>query len=134
MIVKAEHGPLGTNPHYVATNLDAPAQELYDEVDCARGEMEHRIKEQPLGLFTDRTSRQARWANQFRVLLSACAYTLMVRLRTLGLKGAVPGAKKQRGQAGVSTRRMKTTSNVNLKVATSATSQSTPSKYVLVDR
>jgi hypothetical protein len=87
VIVKAEHGPLGSNPRYVVTNLDTPAQELYDEVYCARGEMENRIKEQQLGLFSDRTSCQAWWANQFRVLLSACAYTVMERLRALGLKG-----------------------------------------------
>lgn len=67
-----------------------------DLISMFRGEMEHRIKEQPLGLFTDRTSRQAWWANQFRVLLSACAYTLMVLLRTLGLKGTEP-AQAQAG-------------------------------------
>jgi hypothetical protein len=38
--------------------------------------MENRIKEQQLGLFSDRTSCRGWWANQFRVLLSAAAYVL----------------------------------------------------------
>ena len=87
VIAKAEHGSLGSNPRYIVTNLDTDPQELYDKVYCARGEMENRIKEQQLGLFSDRTSCRSWWTNQFRVLLSACAYTLMERLRTLGLKG-----------------------------------------------
>ncbi len=41
------------------------AQWLYDEVYCARGEMENRIKEQQLDLFADRTSCHDWWANQF---------------------------------------------------------------------
>jgi hypothetical protein len=39
--------------------------------------MENRIKEQQLGLFADRTSAHYWWANQFRLLLSSLAYTLM---------------------------------------------------------
>jgi hypothetical protein len=35
------------------------------------GEMENRIKEQPLGLFTGRTSCHGWWANQFRRRLSS---------------------------------------------------------------
>ena len=35
--------------------------------------MENRIKEQQLGLFSDRTSSHAWWANQFRLLLSSAA-------------------------------------------------------------
>ena len=48
--------------------------------------MENRIKEQ-LQLFHDRTSAHGWWANQWRLLLSALAYTLMEALRRLGLKG-----------------------------------------------
>jgi hypothetical protein len=70
VIAKAEHSERGANPRYVLTNLDGRAQELYDQVYCARGEMENRIKEQQLDLFSDRTSCQAWWANQFRFLLS----------------------------------------------------------------
>lgn len=49
--------------------------------------MENRIKEQQLGLFTDRTSCHQWWPNQFRLLLSNLAYILLERLRNLALKG-----------------------------------------------
>lgn len=87
VIAKAEHGDKGANPRYVATNLEGDAQALYDEVYCGRGEMENRIKEQQLGLFADRTSCCDWWANQFRLLLSSCAYVLMETIRRVGLHG-----------------------------------------------
>ena len=87
VLVKAEHTAKGSNPRFVVTNLEGEAQTLYDELYCARGEMENRIKEQQLGLFADRTSCHGWWANQFRLLLSSCAYVLMERLRALGLAG-----------------------------------------------
>ena len=87
VLVKAEHTDQGSNPRFVVTNLAGDAQKLYDEVYCARGEMENRIKEQQLGLFADRTSCHGWWANQFRLLLSSCAYVLMERLRALALAG-----------------------------------------------
>ena len=49
--------------------------------------MENRIKEQQLGLFSDRTSAHEWWANQFRLLLSSCAYVLIEMLRRIGLVG-----------------------------------------------
>ena len=87
VILKAEHTAQGSNPRYVVTNLAGDAQTLYDELYCARGEMENRIKEQQLGLFADRTSASAWWSNQFRVLLSAAAYVLLEAIRRLGLAG-----------------------------------------------
>lgn len=87
VLVKAEHTDQGSNPRFVVTNLEGEAQALYDAVYCARGEMENRIKEQQLGLFADRTSCHGWWANQFRLLLSSCAYVLMERLRALALAG-----------------------------------------------
>jgi hypothetical protein len=87
VIHKAEHTAQGSNPRYVVTNLKGRSQQLYDELYCARGEMENRIKEQQLGLFADRTSCQDWWANQFRLLLSSCAYVLMEAMRRLGLRG-----------------------------------------------
>ena len=56
VIVKAEHTDKGRNPRFVVTNLSGVAQALYDQLYCARGEMENRIKEQQLGLFADHTS------------------------------------------------------------------------------
>ena len=96
VIVKAEHTAQGSNPRFLVTNLAGEAQALYDEVYCARGEMENRIKEQQLGLFADRTSCHDWWANQFRLLLSSFAYVLLERLRALGLAGT----ELARAQAG----------------------------------
>lgn len=87
VIAKAEYSEKGENPRFVVTSLEGDPQALYDDVYCARGEMENRIKEQQLGLFSDRTSCHAWWANQFRVLLSSAAYVLMETIRRIGLKG-----------------------------------------------
>jgi hypothetical protein len=87
VIAKAEHSERGANPRYVVTNLEGRSERLHDDIYCARGEMENRIKEQQLGLFSDRTSCHAWWANQFRLLLSSAAHVLLEALRRLGLSG-----------------------------------------------
>ena len=87
VIAKIEHTEKGSNPRYVVTNLEGEAQALYDKLYCARGDMENRIKEQQLDLFADRTSCQRWWPNQFRLLLSSLAYTLLEAIRRLALKG-----------------------------------------------
>jgi hypothetical protein len=89
VVVKAEHLAKGANPRYVVTSLnpdEADARTLYEELYCARGDMENRIKEQQLELFADRTSTQTMRANQLRLTLSTFAYTLLVALRRLGLQ------------------------------------------------
>ena len=86
-ILKAEVTRKGSNPRFVVTNLEGDAQHIYDKTYCGRGEMENRIKEQQLGLFSDRTSAHRWWANQFRVLLSAAAYVLMETMRRVALEG-----------------------------------------------
>jgi hypothetical protein len=83
VIVKAEHSGRGGNPRYVVTNLEGDERELYDNLYCARGDMENRIKEQQLGLFADRTSCHKWWPNQFRLLLSSVAYVLLESIRRL---------------------------------------------------
>jgi hypothetical protein len=58
VVAKAEHLPKGANPRFVVTSLSADqihARTLYEEVYCARGQVENRIKEQQLDLFADRT-------------------------------------------------------------------------------
>jgi hypothetical protein len=87
VIVKAEHTAKGSNPRYVVTSLAGAPQYLYDKMYCARGEMENRIKEQQLYLFADRTSCMNWLPNQFRMLLSGIAYTLLQTIRRLGLCG-----------------------------------------------
>ena len=88
VIARLEHGPKGANPRFVVTNLAGQGRDLYDHLYCARGEMENRIKEQQLQLFSDRTSCHRWWPNQFRLLLASLAYTLMNTIRRLGLKGS----------------------------------------------
>ena len=87
IIAKAEHSRKGANPRFVVTNMAGNATELYDQLYCARGEAENRIKEQQLDLFADRTSCMNWLPNQLRVLLSGLAYTLMEAVRRLALAG-----------------------------------------------
>jgi len=85
LIMKAEHTYKGENNRYIITNLEGDPRELYDNVYCARGDMENRIKEQQMGLFADRTSCSKWWANQLRLLFSTFAYILIERFRTIAL-------------------------------------------------
>ena len=87
VIARIEHGPKGANPRYIVTNLDGDGRRLYEKLYCARGDMENRIKEQQLDLFADRTSCHKWWPNQFRLLLSGLAYTLLETIRRIGLEG-----------------------------------------------
>ena len=89
VVAKAEHLEKGENPRFVVTSLGAEpwtAQALYEELYCARGEMENRIKEQ-LMLFSDRTSTHYLRSNQLRLYFSSIAYVLLETLRRLGLEG-----------------------------------------------
>lgn len=86
VIIKAEHLEKGSNPRFVVTSLPDAPEQLYTRY-CARGEMENRIKEQQLCLFADRTSCSKWLPNQFRVLLSALAYTLINAIRDKALVG-----------------------------------------------
>ncbi len=87
VIAKAEHLDKGSNPRFVVTTLEGDPMRLYEEVYCARGEMENRIKEQQLSLFADRTSAATMRANQIRLWFSSVAYLLMQAVRRLALKG-----------------------------------------------
>lgn len=90
VIGKAEHLAKGANPRFVVTSLPADRREaraLYEDLYCARGDMENRIKEQQLALFADRTSTHAMRSNQLRLYFSSYAYVLMQTLRRLGLAG-----------------------------------------------
>jgi len=87
VIVKMEYSAKGANPRYVVSSLTGDPKRLYDKLYCARGEMENRIKEQQLDLYADRTSCHRWWPNQFRLLLSSLAYTLLEAIRRLALQG-----------------------------------------------
>jgi hypothetical protein len=97
VIGKAEVTTQGLNPRFIVTNLPAngfkddedrtrfiPAR-LYEELYCARGEMENVLKQQVLDLRADRMSTHYLASNQLRLWLAAFAYLLLERLRTLGL-------------------------------------------------
>lgn len=90
VIGKAEHLAKGANPRFIVTSLTAEswsAAPLYEQLYCARGEMENRIKEQQLCLFADRTSSHNLASNQLRLWFSSVAYILLNELRRLGLQG-----------------------------------------------
>ena len=103
VVAKAEHLEGKENPRFIVTSLSNEpwtAQALYEELYCARGDMENRIKEQ-LSLFADRVSAETMRANQLRLYFSVMAYVLMSGLRRLGLKAT------ELAQAQVSTIRTK---------------------------
>ena len=99
VIGKAEVMNAGENPRFVVTNLPAkefkddkdrsrfsPAR-LYEELYCARGDMENMLKQQVLDLHADRMSTHYQASNQFRLWEAMFAYLLLERLRTQGLSG-----------------------------------------------
>jgi len=88
VIAKAEYLSGGPNPRFIVTSFGSDewaAKELYEDVYCARGEMENRIKEQQLDLFADRVSCQWERGNQTRMYYSAIAYALIEALRRRGI-------------------------------------------------
>jgi hypothetical protein len=88
VIAKAEWSRGEANPRFVVTSLKPdrwPARALYEELYCARGDMENRIKECQLDLYADRTSTATMRANQLRLWFASFAYVLMCALRRIGL-------------------------------------------------
>jgi len=89
VVAKAEHLEKGENPRFVVTSLSEeawPAQALYEEHYCARGDMENRIKEQ-LMLFSDRTSTHYLRSNQLRLYFSSIALCVVADAAATGLEG-----------------------------------------------
>jgi hypothetical protein len=77
-------GATSPNPRFIVTSIAAEAwaaKPLYEELYCARGEMENRIKECQLDLFADRTSTRAMRSNQLRLWFASMAYTNGLRQR-----------------------------------------------------
>lgn len=90
VIAKAEYLEKGPNPRFVVTSLaldETTPKDLYEQVYCARGDMENRIKEQKQDLASGRTSAHLFRANQLRLWFSALAYVLVQAIRRLGLSG-----------------------------------------------
>lgn len=89
VVAKAEWTRGKANPRFVVTSLsrkDYDARALYEDVYCARGDMENRIKECQGDLFADRTSAATMRANQLRLWFASMAYVLLDALRRIGLK------------------------------------------------
>jgi hypothetical protein len=88
VVGKAEWTRGEANPRFVVTSLgrdECGARYLYEELYCARGEMENRIKECQMDLFADRTSSATMRANQLRLWFASMAYVLLCALRRIGL-------------------------------------------------
>src|SRR6266699_2346618 len=89
VIAKAEWTQGEANPRFIVTSLtaaDGDGRRLYEDVYCARGEMENRIKECQMDLFADRTSTGTMRANQLRLWFASMAYVLLDSLRRLALQ------------------------------------------------
>ncbi len=90
VVAKAEHLDKGSNPRFIVTSkpvTEIDGKTLYEQVYCARGDMENRIKEQQNYLFADRTSAATMRANRHRLLFSSIAYLLLSAMRRIGLAG-----------------------------------------------
>jgi hypothetical protein len=90
VIGKAEWTKGEANPRFIVTSLDAAqgsAAFLYENLYCARGDMENRIKECQLDLYADRTPATTMRANQLRLWFASFAYVLVSALRRIGLAG-----------------------------------------------
>jgi len=89
VIAKAEWTKGEANPRFIVTSLtavDGDGRRLYEDVYCARGEMENRIKECQIDLFADRTSTATMKANQLRLWFASMAYVLLDSLRRIALQ------------------------------------------------
>jgi hypothetical protein len=87
VIAKAEWTKGEANPRFIVTSLaTGDGRELYEDIYCARGEMENRIKECQIDLFADRTSTRTMAANQLRLWFASMAYVLVEAMRRLALK------------------------------------------------
>jgi hypothetical protein len=88
VVAKAEWTNGEANPRFIVTSLtrrECQARQLYENIYCARGDMENRIKECQADLFADRTSTETMRANQLRLWFASMAYVLMCAVRRIGL-------------------------------------------------
>jgi hypothetical protein len=95
VIAKAEWTQGEANPRFVVTSLTEDivtsltkdnGRHLYENIYCARGEMENRLKECQIDLFADRTSTRTMAANQLRLWFASMAYVLVNSMRRLALQ------------------------------------------------
>jgi hypothetical protein len=90
VVCKLTYDGNGARRHFVVTSFSSEKLSpgtLHTDYYCPRGEMENRIKEHQLDLFSDRTSTHDFESNQLRLWLSSFAYVLMQALRQQALAG-----------------------------------------------
>lgn len=88
VVAKAEWRHGNRYHRFIVTTLPqgmSDPRHLYEQIYCARGDMENRIKECQMDLFSDRTSSHTIRANQLRLWFSAAAYVLLTALQRLAL-------------------------------------------------
>jgi hypothetical protein len=88
VVCKLTYDGNGPRRHFVVTSFSTqqvPPARLHRDFYCPRGEMENRIKEHQLDLFSDRTSTHEFESNQLRLWFSSFAYVLMQALRLKAL-------------------------------------------------
>jgi Transposase DDE domain group 1 len=90
LVCKLTYDGKGVRRHFIVSSWTAhqiaPAK-LHTDYYCPRGEMENRIKEHQMDLFSDRTSTHEFESNQLRLWFSSFAYVLMQNLRQQTLEG-----------------------------------------------
>jgi hypothetical protein len=90
VVCKLTYDGNGARRHFVVTSFSTDTispGKLHADYYCPRGEMENRIKEHQLDLFSDRTSTHEFESNQLRLWFSSFAYVLMQALRQQVLAG-----------------------------------------------
>jgi hypothetical protein len=99
VVGKAEWTGGGSNPRFIVTSLKPErykGPELYEQLYCARGDMENRIKECQADLFADRTSSATMRANQLRLWFASMSYVLLNPARPGHMRLDPPQASQDR--------------------------------------
>ncbi len=84
VVAKVEYGYEEVDTRFVVTSLPVnkiPPGELYTKKYCQHANVENCLKEQKLGLHSDRTSTHTFEGNQLRLWFASIAYVLMNALR-----------------------------------------------------
>ncbi|KAI9129243.1 IS1380 family transposase [Acaryochloris sp. CCMEE 5410] len=88
VVAKVTYDEKGVHHRFVVTSFPASEvipSKLYEDEYCPRANMENRIKEHQLELFSDRTSAHWFESNQLRLWWSSVGYVLLNALREHGL-------------------------------------------------
>ena len=88
VVAKLTYDQKGAHRRFVVTSFPASeviASVLYQDYYCPRANMENRIKEHQLELFSDRTSSHWFESNQLRLWWASVGYVLLNALRVNGL-------------------------------------------------